>query len=199
MSDQRPPKRFQPRRSRVWLLAGLAVTAVLAGTAAAADLTGAKGSATPLRTGAGRIAHAGPSRATSDRADKRGPRGPRGRRGPRGPQGPQGEKGDKGDKGDPATKLWAVVTTDGTTATLVRGSGATGAEQSSPGFINVTFNQNVDACAYLVTTGRDDFSLPPRGGATADRDPGAPAKVYVQTFNLAGTATAMDFFLAVFC
>jgi hypothetical protein len=116
-----------------------------------------------------------------------------------GPQGPAGAPGAQGPAGQSATKLWAVVHTDGANASLIRGSGAIAATQSSAGFINVTFNQNVDSCAYLVTTGLDNFNLPPRGGATADRDPAAPSKVYVQTFDLTGAAKALDFFLAVFC
>jgi len=40
----------------------------------------------------------------------------------------------------------------------VRSSGATAATQTNPGFINVTFNQNVDTCAYLVTTGLDNYN-----------------------------------------
>jgi hypothetical protein len=110
-----------------------------------------------------------------------------------------GPKGDQGLPGQSATKLWAVVHTDGTTASLVRGSGATAVIQTDVGFINVTFNQNVDSCAYLVTTGLDNFTKPPTGGATADRDPAAPKTVYVQTFDLAGTPKALDYFLAVFC
>ncbi len=89
--------------------------------------------------------------------------------------------------------------TDGANASLIRGSGAIAATQITVGFINVTFNQNVDSCAYLVTTGLDNFNLPPQGGATADRDPAAPSKVYVQTFDLTGTQKALDYFLAVFC
>jgi hypothetical protein len=129
----------------------------------------------------------------------RGPRGIQGAQGIQGIQGIQGVKGDKGDKGDPATRLWAVVHTNGTTASLVRSSGATAATQTNPGFINVTFNQNVDACAYIVTTGLDNFSLPPRGGATADRNPSEPNKVYVQTFDTSGADAVRDYFLAVFC
>jgi hypothetical protein len=129
----------------------------------------------------------------------RGPRGIQGAQGIQGIQGIQGVKGDKGDKGDPATRLWAVVHTNGTTASLVRSSGATAATQTNPGFINVTFNQNVDTCAYIVTTGLDNFSLPPRGGATADRNPSEPNKVYVQTFDTSGADAVRDYFLAVFC
>jgi hypothetical protein len=105
-----------------------------------------------------------------------------------------------GPPGQSATKLWAVVHTDGANASLIRGSGATAATQGGgPGYVNVTFNQNVSSCAYLVTTGLDNFDLPARGGATADRDPADPSKVYVQTFDMTGTAKALDFFLAVFC
>src|SRR5690348_11475182 len=128
----------------------------------------------------------------------RGPRGIQGAQGNQGIQGIQGVKGDKGDKGDPATRLWAVVHTNGTTASLVRSSGATAATQTNPGFINVTFNQNVDACAYIVTTGLDNFSLPPRGGATADRNPSAPNKVSVQTFDSSGADAVRAYFLALF-
>jgi hypothetical protein len=133
------------------------------------------------------------------RAALKGNRGPAGAQGTPGAQGIQGIQGAKGDKGDPATRLWAVVHTNGTTASLVRSSGATAATQTNPGFINVTFNQNVDTCAYIVTTGLDNFSLPPRGGATADRNPSEPNKVYVQTFDTSGADAVRDYFLAVFC
>jgi len=128
-----------------------------------------------------------------------GLRGPRGLTGATGAAGAAGPKGDTGAKGDPATRLWAVVHTDGTTASLVRSSGAIAATQTNPGFINVTFNQNVTTCAYVVTTGLDNFALPPTGGATADRNPPEPNKVYVQTFNSSGTPAVRDYFLAVFC
>ena len=125
--------------------------------------------------------------------------GPQGPTGPTGPTGPAGAAGAQGPAGAAATKLWAVVHTDGATASLIRSSGAIAATQTNVGFINVTFNQNVDACAYIVTTGLDNFNLPPRGAATADRDPAAPSKVYVQTFDMAGVSKALDYFLAVFC
>jgi len=122
----------------------------------------------------------------------RGPRGFTGARGATGAQGAQGVKGDTGAKGDSAT-------TDGTSASLVRSSGAVAATQTVPGFINVTFNQNVDTCAYVATTVLDNFTLPPRRGVTVDRNPSEPNKVYVQTFDTSGSSAVADYFLAVFC
>jgi hypothetical protein len=69
------------------------------------------------------------------------PEGPRGPEGPQGPQGPQGA---------PAVKLYAVVNQDGT---MYRGAGATSAQRDDVGEYEVLFNQNVDNCAAVASTG----------------------------------------------
>lgn len=62
-----------------------------------------------------------------------------------------------GDSG-PSPTLWAVVDTDGT---LIRGNGATGSDHDATfGTYTVTFERDVDQCAYAVTLeGEDGFSF----------------------------------------
>jgi Collagen triple helix repeat (20 copies) len=128
-----------------------------------------------------------------------GPQGPTGPQGPAGPTGPTGPQGPKGDKGDPATRLWAVVTGDGS---LVRSSGAT-ASSRVPGFgvgtYQVTFNQDVTACSYLATIGNPGAGNPLHGTIVTALRVGTTNAVFVETMDVAGNLADRNFHLAVFC
>jgi len=114
----------------------------------------------------------------------------------KGAVGPAGPAGLAGLAGAPATALWAFVRSDGT---LIRGKGTTASATTNVGFVNVTFNQPVDNCIWLATTGLDSFALPPAGYATTDRNPAQPNTVFIQTRDAAGASAARDVMLGVFC
>jgi hypothetical protein len=66
------------------------------------------------------------------------------------PEGPRGPAGPQGPQGAPAAKFWAVVNQDGT---LYTGAGATSSQRDDVGEYQVFFNQNVDNCAAVASTG----------------------------------------------
>src|SRR5215831_12123690 len=67
-----------------------------------------------------------------------------------GQTGATGATGATGPTGAPATALWAVVESTGTT---IRSSGSTGATHIATGEYEVDFNRDVSACAYEATLG----------------------------------------------
>lgn len=135
---------------------------------------------------------------------EQGPIGAKGEKGDTGEAGPIGPAGPQGEKGDPATKLFAVVNSDGT---LDRGSGVTTISKTpSPGVYKVGFNQNVSQCAYLATLGRASTSLDGKAGATYSggtvsvvSDTITSSEVIVTTGRLDGSSADKPFHLAVFC
>jgi hypothetical protein len=104
--------------------------------------------------------------------------------------GPQGQPGVPGQPGAPATRLWAVINSDGTTA---KGSGSTSSAHPATGQYEVIFNQSVTACSYQVTlsTTQGEAFVQPRSGQ--------PNGVFVGTYSSAGAATDKSFQVAVFC
>jgi hypothetical protein len=129
-----------------------------------------------------------------------GPAGPAGLPGANGAPGAPGAKGDKGDKGDagaPATKLWAVINTNGTVA---RGSGiGTGTLREDTGIYDVFFDRDVSGCAYIASLGGPDGGTPLAGTVGATNLFGSPKGLFVVTRNTAGTNASQPFHLAVFC
>ena len=121
---------------------------------------------------------------------------------------PAGPQGPKGDPGEPATRLWAVVNSDGT---LRRGSGvvSTAAQGSAANpYIVVEFNRDVSNCAHIASHAQDTDNHSQTGEIAADsmRTPVVePDSVVVQSFESGGydPATAppvnKDFQLAVLC
>jgi hypothetical protein len=92
--------------------------------------------------------------------------------------------------------LWAVVDNAGT---LIRGNGATSAASFGSGSFEVIFNKNVTGCAFIGSIG-----LPGSSGSTGGQiglvgRSGNPNGVFISTFNLTGTATALGFHLMVVC
>jgi hypothetical protein len=114
----------------------------------------------------------------------------------KGPTGPQGPKGDKGDPGAPATRLWAVV---GSNGSLARSSGATASIRLNTGIYQVTFNQNVAACSYLATLGNPGTGDPLFGTIVTALRAGNANAVWVHTRDAAGTDADRSFHLVVFC
>jgi hypothetical protein len=125
--------------------------------------------------------------------------------GDKGDKGDQGDEGDKGDVGEPATALWAMVNSNGT---LKRGEGvvsvANRSGTSTPnGQYHVTFGSSVENCSYLATLTRADNSTStgagnPLSGEASVALLGA-SSLWVETRNSAGTLTAGDFNVGVFC
>lgn len=118
-----------------------------------------------------------------------------------GPPGPIGLQGPSGPAGEPATKLWAVVESDGT---LRRGSGVISVSGEPKFGTTVAFNRNVDTCAVIASVGRTgreflqgrvlaDTGLEITGHKTLDAN-----KVIAQTSGNAGPES-LGFNLAVFC
>jgi hypothetical protein len=112
-----------------------------------------------------------------------------------GATGATGTTGAKGDKGDPATALWAVVNSGGTT---VRGSHVVSSQSLATGEYEVIFDQSVSACTYQVSIGGTTTETPV-GVVAAARRSGNVNGVFVNTSDLAGADDALAFHLAVFC
>lgn len=131
-------------------------------------------------------------------AGPEGPAGPAGPAGPEGPQGAEGPQGPQGPEGEPATRLFAVVTEDGT---LDRGEGVVSASKTSQfaGFYGVAFDQDVTGCAYTrPSVTRGPPSRDP-GFITVNSRSGDPASVFIATCDNTGTSVDRPFHLAVFC
>lgn len=133
-----------------------------------------------------------------------GPEGPQGDVGPEGPEGPQGPKGDTGPEGpvgppgEDATRLFAHVAADGT---VVASSGVESVTYLQTGRYSVWFDQDVDACAWVVTPGFRGAivynpDVPTFVNATSTAHPWA---IYVSQWDLKGELTDGDFSVAVFC
>jgi hypothetical protein len=136
-------------------------------------------------------------------------RGPAGARGPTGPRGAGGAKGDKGatgtaggkgetgSTGAPATTFWAVVEANG--ALAKHGTGVVSSTSAVAGRYAVVLTRNAEACAYVATVGLATPGIPTPGFVAVAPREEEPNGVFVQTFNVAGTAAALPFHLAVFC
>lgn len=161
--------------------AGPTGTAGSTGAKGATGVTGATGSAGP--TGP-----AGPTGAT----------GPTGTTGAAGTSGATGPAGATGAQGTAATKLWAVVASNGS---LSRGSGATASARTGTGVYRVTFNQSVTACAYIASLGDTGSTAPGEGNFIGTSgDAGNTSAVDVYAWNRNGLAAEDHaFHLAVLC
>ena len=126
-----------------------------------------------------------------------GLQGPQGATGATGAQGPKGDTGDTGPQGSPGadgtTPLWAVVNSGGV---LLRGSHVVSTSIAPVGgAYTVTFDQDVDECAYVATF--DGDASP--GEITVANHVSAPASVTVRTFTSAGNNGPHTFHLVVAC
>ena len=121
-----------------------------------------------------------------------GPKGDTGPTGQQGPQGPQGDKGDKGDQGAPATALWAKVSNAGVLE--AHSPAAVKAEGRATGLYRVSFDRDVSACAYSVSS---NHSL---GFLYAEPESNRPESVLIEAYNPADTSHQNTAFsLEVFC
>jgi len=117
--------------------------------------------------------------------------------GPAGPAGAQGLQGAKGDKGDAATKLWAVVNSNGT---IARSAGMVGGSvKEATGTYNLYFNRDVTGCAYIGSLGGSSGGVPPAGDVGATNLLGAANGLYVRTYTGAGSLADQAFHVAVLC
>ena len=129
---------------------------------------------------------------------KTGATGKNGVAGSAGAPGNPGAPGAPGKDGAPATKLWAVVESNGT---LVRGSGVVSVKKNAGGRYDVTFDQNLTKCAFIATVGRPGFEGVEEGVADVAGAEETENAVFVETHGIPVelTAVAESFHLAVFC
>jgi hypothetical protein len=83
-------------------------------------------------------------------------KGDRGPTGPAGPQGPVGATGPPGKDGAPAIRLWAIIDTNGKVIASPSGSEAPKSVTDEKGGYDVTFQEDISGCAWLVVPIRDD-------------------------------------------
>jgi hypothetical protein len=105
--------------------------------------------------------------------------------------------------------LTAVVTNNGTTATVVRGSpGVTASKVAGPGVVYVHMGRDVTNCTWIATQGNPGGDPVPAAFATVRGDvnntstvpPGSPNDVEVVTFDpTTGAQVAANFHLLVIC
>lgn len=101
-----------------------------------------------------------------------------------------------------STLLFAAVDTNATTATVVRGRGATGAGRIGTGNYFVSFTRPIANCIWLATAGRSNDGAAGSFFATVEgRDfAGSPNDVEVRIWSDAGTPTdGPSFHLQVIC
>jgi hypothetical protein len=113
----------------------------------------------------------------------------------KGEQGPTGPSGATGPAGLPATALWAVIATNGTTS---RNSHVTSSEKAAAGQYVVIFDRDVKACAFVGSLGGTAAESVVGQLSVTRRSINANG-VFVRTYDSAGTAADKSFHLAVFC
>ena len=93
--------------------------------------------------------------------------------------------------------LTAVVTNDGTTATVVRGNANAAALRSGAGRVEVFFGRNVANCTWIATQGNPaGFAVP---GIFATVGGAGGNELVVLTWNTAGAQADANFHLLVVC
>jgi hypothetical protein len=97
---------------------------------------------------------------------------------------------------------FAVVASDGVLVRSSSNAGAVTVDHVATGQYEVTFSENVSACAYEATIGDTGIAVPVQGqiSVSGDVDSDNTGDVYVQTFDTTGlVATDMPFHLTVTC
>jgi hypothetical protein len=94
--------------------------------------------------------------------------------------------------------LSAVVTNNGTTATVVRGTPGTTAFRSGPGNVRVVFPRDVSNCTWTATQGNPGSTFVPGDFATVRGD-GTATHVEVITYNTTATQIDVNFHIIVVC
>ena len=92
--------------------------------------------------------------------------------------------------------MWAFVASNGT---LFRSSGGVASTNVTTGTYNVSFPQNVNACAYTATNAANDNVDPVPQEIAVAKLTGVNNAVRVRTANSEGTATNDQFMLIVTC
>jgi len=127
----------------------------------------------------------------------KGSKGDNGAAGAAGPAGPKGDPGAAGPKGDPATKLFAVVGSNG--QAKAKSPGVDSQKSAGPsGKYVVTFPQSVGSCAPVISVADTNSSVPDPKTATAVVPAAGANIVNISTF-ADGSPRDMDFTIAVFC
>jgi hypothetical protein len=116
-------------------------------------------------------------------------------RGAQGAPGAAGPTGATGPSGPPATALWAVIASNGSTA---RNSHVTSSEKVATGQYVAIFDRDVKARAFLGSLG-GTVSESVVGQISVTRRSINANGVFVRTYDSAGTVADKSFHLAVFC
>ena len=93
-----------------------------------------------------------------------------------------------------------MVTNNGTTATVVRGTPGTTAQFEATGDVFVTFPRDVSNCTWIATVGNPG-STPavPEFASVRGNSTAGPDVVQVLTWNTSGGEVAANFHLAAIC
>ena len=130
-----------------------------------------------------------------------GPKGDTGATGAQGPKGDTGATGAQGPAGTPATRLWAWVMTYASGAVYSYRGTATGASWQGTGKYLVSFAQNINTCAWIVTTNRGgnfDWAVPTLIATAAYAQ--SDNAVSISFADTSGNfANPLGFSVAVFC
>src|SRR5262249_22484811 len=168
------------RPSPAFVVACLALAVALGGTGYAAVILPANSVGTvQLRTGAviaSKVkqhsllaSNFAPGQLPRGRAGAKGAKGDTGAAGAQGPagaQGAQGGQGPAGPKGDPATKMFAVVGSNGQAKANSPGVASQKTAGASGKYV-VTFPQSVGSCAPIISVADTNSSVPDPKTATA--------------------------------
>jgi hypothetical protein len=96
--------------------------------------------------------------------------------------------------------LTAVVTNNGTTAAVVRGTSGTSAQTVATGDVFVKFPQDVSGCTWIATVGNPgSTTAPPDFTSVRGNSSQGPNVVQVLTWDTSGSEVAANFHLAAIC
>jgi len=125
------------------------------------------------------------------------PRGQKGAKGDTGAAGAAGAQGPAGPKGDPATKMFAVVGSNGQAKASSPGVASQKSAGASGKYV-VTFPQSVGSCAPVISVSDTNSGTADPKTATAVVPATGANIVNISTFS-DGSPHDMDFVVAVFC
>jgi hypothetical protein len=134
-----------------------------------------------------------PGQLPTGKTGKTGPAGKQGPPGDAGPAGPAGPAGAAGPPGPAATKLFAVIKSDGT---LVHQSGVSSVSHTATGRYTVGFSQDISNCAWLATVANITTGTLASGEITVNKDTNTTVRIATAVGN---TATDEDFMIGAFC
>ena len=196
------------RPSPAFVVACLALAVALGGTGYAAVVLPANSVGTAqLKTGAvvaSKVkrhsllaSNFAPGQLPRGKQGAKGDPGTAGTAGTQGPAGPQGGQCPAGPKGDPATKMFAVVGSNGQAKASSPGVASQKSAGASGKYV-VTFPQSVGSCAPVISVSDTNSGTADPKTATAVVPATGANIVNVSTFS-DGSPHDMDFVVAVFC